>query len=605
MLINYVRGEECRIAVVDNGKLEELFCERESSESHVGNVYKGRIMNVEPSIQAAFIDFGFEKNGFLHISDVHPQYFTRQHHPENVKERVGQKTPRRERPPIQHCLRRGQEVIVQMTKEGIGSKGPTLTTYVSIPGRYLVMMPGMSRIGISRKIEDEETRGKIRQVVAELDLPKDIGFIIRTAGIDRNKRELQRDLNYLKRLWKVVQHRINTGKAPVEVYQESDLVTRTIRDVFDTEIDKIIIDDAEIVGRAKDFLSIVMPRYQERVEYYDGKIPLFYKYGIEDQIAQINSRRVELASGGFMVIDQAEALVAIDVNSGKFRQPENAEQTALEINLEAADEIIRQLKLRDLGGVIVIDFIDMRMESHHREVERKIRDGLKDDRAKTKVLKMSQFGIIELTRQRMRASREKSLHTDCPCCKGIGRVKTSESISLDVMRLVQLALYQKNVNLLEVTVSAEVFEYLHNRRNRELLQLEEDTKKKVRLHVGKDLSTDAVEVKCFDVHNHEIPLEHVTKVQAPKEPEPRAPEAPKPPPPHSQDDRRDRDRDHGRDRGRGRGRRSHRNRNRDYDHNQVREPEEKPQEPEIQDRREELEENDTLLIEDSTPLDEE
>ena len=467
-----------------------------------------------------------------------------------------------------------------MTKEGIGSKGPTLTTYVSIPGRYLVMMPGMSWIGISRKIEDEETRGKIRQVVAELDLPKDIGFIIRTAGIDRNKRELQRDLNYLKRLWKVVQHRINTAKAPAEVYQESDLVTRTIRDVFDTEIDKIIIDDAEIVERAKDFLSIVMPRYQDRVEYYDGKIPLFYKYGAEDQIAQINSRRVELASGGFMVIDQAEALVAIDVNSGKFRQPENAEQTAVEINLEAAEEIIRQLKLRDLGGVIVIDFIDMRLESHHREVERRIRDGLKDDRAKTKVLKMSEFGIIELTRQRMRASREKSLHTDCPCCKGIGRVKTSELISLDVMRLIQLALYQKNVNLLEVTVSAEVFEYLHNRRNRELIQLEEDTKKKVRLHVGKDLSIDAVEMKCFDVHNHEIPLEHVTRVHVPKEPEHRPPEVQKPPQPHHEDDRRDQDRDQGHDqdrdqdqdrswgqdrgrgrsRGRGRGR-SHRNRN--------------------------------------------
>lgn len=512
MLINYIKGEECRIAVVNNGKLEELLSERASAESHVGNVYKARVTNVEPSIQAAFLDFGLEKNGFLHISDVHPQYFSGRHHQPNanIKERVGQKTPRRERPPIQHCLRRGQEVIVQMTKEGIGSKGPTMTTYVSIPGRYLVLMPGMSKIGISRKIEDEEIRKRVRQVVAELELPENIGFIIRTAGIDRSKRELQRDLNYLKRLWKVVQHRINTSKAPVEVYQESDLVTRTIRDIFTPEIDKIIVDDPEIAHKARDFLEIVMPRYQERVEVYDGKIPLFHKHNVEDQIVQINSRRVDLPSGGFLVIDQAEALVAIDVNSGKFRTPENAEQTALAINLEAADEIVRQLKLRDLGGVIVIDFIDMRHEHNRREVEKRVRENLKNDRAKTKVLRMSQFGIIELTRQRVRASREKCLHADCPYCGGIGQIKTAESISLDVMRLIQLALYQKNVERLEVAIPAEVYEYLHNRRNRELIQLEEDTKKRIRLFIGKHLSPEIVEVKCFDARDREIPIEHVS-----------------------------------------------------------------------------------------------
>jgi len=514
MLINYIPGEECRVAITHDGKLEELFTERASSESHVGNVYKGRVTNVEPSIQAAFVDFGFEKNGFLHISDLHPQYF-RQHpqhqHQHNVKERVGQKTPRRARPPIQHCLRRGQEVVVQMTKEGIGSKGPTLTTYVSIPGRYLVMMPGMSRLGVSRKIEDEEVRRKLRQVVSELELPEHIGFIIRTAGIDRNKRELQRDLNYLKRLWKVVQHRINTSKSPVEVYQESDLVTRTIRDIFTPEIEKIVVDNADIAKKAKDFLGIVMPRYQDRIEIYQDKTPLFFRHNIEDQIAQITSRRVELASGGFIVIDQTEALVAIDVNSAKFRQLADAEQTALAINREAADEIARQLKLRDMGGVIIIDFIDMRQESHHRDVERRLREAMKDDRAKTKILKMSQFGIIEMTRQRVRASRERCLHTDCPYCGGAGQIKTPESISLDVMRLIQLALYQKNVDHLEVTIPAAVYEYLHNRRNRELIHLEEDTKKKVRLFVGRDLSPEAVEIRCLDAHGREISLDHVTR----------------------------------------------------------------------------------------------
>jgi ribonuclease E len=509
MLINYTREEECRIAVVDNGKLDELYSERSSSSSHVGNVYKGRITNVEPSIQAAFIDFGFEKNGFLHISDVHPQYFSRK---EGVKENVGQKTPRRDRPPIQHCLRRGQEVVVQMTKEGIGSKGPTLTTYVSIPGRYLVMMPGMTKLGISRKIEDEQARKKLRQVVAELQLPENIGFIIRTAGIDKTKRELQRDLNYLKRLWKVVNHRLKTSKAPVEVYQESDLVTRTIRDSFSPDIDKIIIDDEETTKKAKDFLEIVMPRYQDRVEYYNETIPLFHKYGIEDQILQINSRRVELKSGGFLVIDQAEALVAIDVNSGKFRQPVDAEQTALEINREAADEICRQLRLRDMGGVIVIDFIDMRDEAHRREIERIVREGLRNDRAKTKVLKMSAFGLLELTRQRMRPSRERSVYSDCPMCGGLGIVKTPESISLDVMRMIQLSLNQKNVDILTVTVPMEVFEYLHNRRKRSLVQLEEATGKKIRMLVSREALPEGVMIRCFDARNREVPLEAISNM---------------------------------------------------------------------------------------------
>lgn len=504
MLVNYTRDEECRIAIIDNGKLDELYSERASASSHVGNIYKGRVTNVEPSIQAAFVDFGFEKNGFLHISDVHPQYFSRK---EGVKENVGQKTPRRDRPPIQHCLKRGQEVVVQMTKEGIGSKGPTLTTYVSVPGRYLVMMPGMTKLGISRKIDDEQARKKLRQVISELQLPDNIGFIIRTAGIDKNKRELQRDLNYLKRLWKVVNHRLKTGKAPIEVYQESDLVTRTIRDSFSPDIDKIIIDDEEITKKAKDFLEIVMPRYQDRVEYYNETIPLFHKYEIEDQILQINSRRVELKSGGFLVIDQAEALVAIDVNSGKFRLPVDAEQTALEINREAAEEICRQLRLRDMGGVIVIDFIDMREESHRREIERVVRDGLKNDRAKTKVLKMSAFGLLELTRQRMRPSRERSVYADCPLCGGLGIVKTPESISLDVMRMIQLSLHQKNVDLLTVTVPMEVFEYLHNRRKRSLVQLEETTGKKIRMIVSRESLPEGVVIRCFDARNREVPLE--------------------------------------------------------------------------------------------------
>ncbi len=509
MLINYIKAEECRIAILDNGRLEELFSERASKVSHVGNIYKGKIINIEPSIQAAFVDFGLEKNGFLHISDLHPQYFMKSS--AQSKERVGKKTPRRHRPPIQHCLNKGQEIICQVIKEGIGSKGPTLSTYISIPGRYLVMMPGMKKLGVSRKIEDDEVRQKVRQIVSELELPDDIGFIVRTAGINQTKRNLQRDLNYLKRLWKVVEHRINTVKAPAELYQESDLVIKTIRDVYSSDIDKIIVDDQEIARKAKDFIGIVMPRHQYKVKYDDANIPLFHKYGVEDQLGQINSRRISLPGGGFIIIDETEALVAIDVNSGKYRQQADAEQTALNINMQAGSEIARQLRLRDLGGMIVIDFIDMREERHKREVEKNFRDAMKDDKAKMKILRINQFGLLELTRQRMRPSLERSLFEDCPYCRGSGQIKTPESVSLDIMRLIQLALYNDNVHGVEVRVRAETFEYLQNRRRRAIVQMEEDTNKHVHILVGKEQKTDQVEIRCFDKRDREIPMESITR----------------------------------------------------------------------------------------------
>ncbi len=508
MLINFVRGEECRIAILKDGKLEELFSERASNESHVGNIYKGRITNVEPSIQAAFVDFGLEKNGFLHISDVHPQYFSKTKS-EDIKERVGRKTPHRQRPPIQQCLHKGQEIVCQVIKEGIGSKGPTLTTYISIPGRYLVMMPGMNKLGVSRKIEDEQVRKKMRDLVGELNLPENVGFIVRTAGIDRTKRDLQRDLNYLKRLWKVVQHRMKTSKAPAELYQESDLVTRTIRDVYSPEISRIIVDDSDVAQKARDFLALVMPRHQYRVEYYDEKIPLFYRYGVEKQIGQINSRRIDLEGGGFIVIDQTEALVAIDVNSGKYRKQDNAEQTALRINLQAVDEIVRQLILRDLGGVIVIDFIDMQEEKHKREVERKLREALKGDRAKAKILKINSFGLLELTRQRVGPSLERSLFADCPYCGGLGKIKTLESVSLDVVRLIQLALYNDRIERVDIGVNPHTFEYLYNSKKRILVQLENDSGKSVNVYVKKELPVDKVEIKCFDDRDREVLLDEV------------------------------------------------------------------------------------------------
>src|SRR5688500_19327192 len=341
MLINVSEGEECRIAIVEGGKLEELYMERTSSTSHVGNVYKGRVTNVEPSIQAAFVDFGLGRNGFLHISDLMPTYFGGK--AEDVVESVGRKMARRDRPPIQRCLKRGDDIVVQIIKEGIGTKGPTLSTYVSIPGRILVMMPGMSKLGVSRKIEDDEERRRLRVILDSLKPPKECGFIIRTAGVGRSKTDIQRDLQYLTRLWQNIDKKMKSGPGPMELYTEGDLITRTVRDVFTSDIDRLIVDNRDVANRVSDFFKIALPRTKSKVELYEGTVPLFHKYGIEREIELMYSRHVPLPSGGSLVIDSTEAIVAIDVNSGKFRDHSDAEMTAFKTDMEAADEIPRQL----------------------------------------------------------------------------------------------------------------------------------------------------------------------------------------------------------------------------------------------------------------------
>lgn len=543
MVVNVAEGDECRIAILNDGKLEELYIERASAVSHVGNIYKGRVTNVEPSIQAAFVDFGLGKNGFLHISDLQPQYF-----PNNrgELEEVGRKTPRRERPPIQRCLRRGQEVIVQITKEGIGTKGPTLTTYISLPGRYLVMMPGMNRLGVSRKIEDDAARRKMREILDQLDLPSGMGFILRTAGMDRTKRELQRDLQYLMRLWKSVAKRIRNERAPAELYQESDLVIRTIRDVFTNDFDKIIVDDPAVAQRARDFISIVSPRKADVVELYEGSEPLFHKYGIEAEIEKINSRRVQLPSGGSLVIDTTEALVAIDVNSGTYREQEDPEATAYKINMEAAEEIARQLRLRDLGGVIIIDFIDMRSEKHRRELERALREALKKHKERARMLRMSQFGIIELTRQRQRPSIKRSIYQDCPHCKGAGLIKTTESMVLDVMRLLRLAAHQPHVARVQVTLHPTVAFELLNRKRTAIAQLETDSKRAIRIEGSMDVGLDEFRIECRDARDRVVEFSAGTNGQS----------VPPPLPPVRPPVRVDSRRGHDRGRGRGQAQRS-------------------------------------------------
>jgi ribonuclease E len=530
ILINVSQPEECRIAIVEDGALEELYIERSSQDNYVGNIYKGRVVNLEPSIQAAFVDFGVGRNGFLHISDVEPQYFRQGgYDPDKPIEPGGRRRPNRNgaehgddddfdgededqprlrrpragarprvKPPIQDILRRGDELLVQVIKEGIGTKGPTLSTYISIPGRYLVLMPALGRVGVSRKIEDDEVRRRLRDIMLELNPPKGLGFIVRTAGTDRTQKELSRDLAYLVRLWKVLARRVRKQPAPVAIYEESDMIIRTIRDIFSNDVDTIYIDEESAHERAKEFLQMVMPRYVDRLRFYEGREPLFHKYGVDDEISRIHRRAVPLPSGGSIVIDQTEALVAIDVNSGNFRTDDSAEETAYQVNLTAAKEIARQLRLRDLGGVIVNDFIDMRHERHRRSVERALRDAVRRDRARTKILRISPFGLIEMTRQRIRPSLKRSVYKECPGCEGTGLVKTAESMAIEVIRALMLASQRPDTAKVMVTVCDEVATYLNNRKRRELARLEDEGNLVIQIFGKEHVPPEHLVIDCED-----------------------------------------------------------------------------------------------------------
>lgn len=525
MLINSSQPEECRIAIVEDGRLEELYVERASQDNYVGNLYKGKIVNLEPSIQAVFVDFGVGRNGFLHISDVEPRYFRQGgYDPDEMKreearqnrnaERQGRRRPPnhghsrpRIKPPIQEIFQRGDEVLVQVIKEGIGNKGPTLSTYISIPGRYLVLMPSLGRVGVSRKIEDEQERRRLKDILYDINPPKGLGFIVRTAGAGRNRKELSRDLAYLLRLWKAIVRRVKEEAAPVDIYEESDMIIRTIRDIVTADIDKIVVDRQSAFDRAREFLRLVMPRQASKLELYKGRDPLFHKFKLEDEIANIHSREVALPDGGSIVIDQTEALVAIDVNSGNFRTDDSAEETAYRLNLAAAKEIARQLRLRDLGGVIVNDFIDMRHERHRRALEGALRDSMKRDRARTKILRTSPFGLVEMTRQRIRPGLQRSFYQDCPCCSGRGSVKTDESMALEVIRMLLLATQQSKCQAVTVKVNDMVSHFLNNQKRREVAELEEQGNMEIHIHGSENVFPEHLEVDCRDDKGNQIRLQ--------------------------------------------------------------------------------------------------
>jgi ribonuclease E len=529
MLINVLQPEEARIAVLEDNRLEELYIERKSVEAYAGNIYRGRIVNLEPSIQAAFVDFGVGRNGFLHVSDIEPQYFRAGgFDPEEIMREsdeqaeaaaqrardTGRGNKRafkggrpRIKPPIQDILRRGDEVLVQVIKEGIGNKGPTLSTYISIPGRYLVLMPALGRVGVSRKIEDDDDRKRLRRCLLSCNPPKGLGFIVRTAGAGRSEGELQRDMEYLLRLWKAIVRRLKTQTEPSELYEESDLIIRTIRDIYSDDIDHILIDEKQAFEKARDFLKMVMPSVVDRLKYYDGREPLFHKHKLEEEIARINQRQVPLPDGGSIVIDPTEALVAIDVNSGSFRGNDSAEENAFRLNMAAAKEIARQLRLRDLGGVIVNDFIDMRKETHRRKVERALRDAMAKDRARTKILRTSPFGLIEMTRQRIRPSLKRSIYSDCPCCQGRGFVKTAESMSIDVVRMLALAVKNEHIQRVTIRVNDAVAAFLNNKKRRDVMEMEDTGNMSVQILGSEGLFPEHLEMDCRDSRGERVEID--------------------------------------------------------------------------------------------------
>jgi ribonuclease E len=458
ILINAIDPEECRVAKVKANKLEEFYIESAAREITQGNIYKGIISRIEPSLQAVFIDYGAERHGFLQKHEIHSDYYQDS---EGGDHSIGK------------MVKRGQEVMVQVTKEPFMRKGAMLTTYISLAGRHLVLMPGSDKLGISRKIEDEEERRRLKDLVDKLKPPEGFGLIVRTVGTSSTKTLLARDLKYLLRLWKTIKQSVMKEPAPALLYRERDLVLRSIRDYFTPEVNEILIDDPSVYHEVKEFIKIISRKHHKIVKLYKGARPIFTKFEIENQIAPIFESRVTLKSGGSIVIEQTEALVSIDVNSGKSTHEKSIEKTAFLTDLEAAEEAARQLRLRDLGGLIVIDFIDMQEPKHRSEVERRLRSCTAEDKAKTKVGKISRFGLLEMSRQRIRPSIEFGSYHPCRHCQGKGLVASTETLAVGFLRKLSLETLKPGITSVKGIVPVDVADYLLNKKRKELAVLEE------------------------------------------------------------------------------------------------------------------------------------
>jgi ribonuclease E len=463
MLINALESEELRIAFVAGHTLVGFHIDILSTEHKEGNIYKGIVDRIEPSLQACFVDYGADRNGFLPMDSIHPEYFTiegelkKEHH---------------HHPHIEKVIKKGQEMLVEVLKEMPGRKGAHLTTYLSLAGRYIVLTPGKTLNGVSKKIESEEERQRLKNIASKVNLPEGVGYIIRTVAEGKSKTELTKDLNRQLRLWNSVRKKVGKAEPLTLIHKEQDLILRTIRDYFTSDVSEIVVDDKDTYNKINEYLKIISPRDQIKVKLYKEKIPIFDHYGMEKQIENIYVNRVSLKSGGSIIIDTTEALIAIDVNSGRSKSHKDNESMIFKTNSEAAVEIARQLRLRDLGGLIVIDFIDMRDKKNIREIEKILREELKKDRAKTDVSSISKFGLLELSRQRLNPSVESKSYQACGHCQGRGTVISPSASAVSYLRRIWMGLTKGKVARVNVTLPGEVANYIQNRKRNELADLE-------------------------------------------------------------------------------------------------------------------------------------
>ena len=502
MVVNAVEKDETRIAILSDGRLDDYHVARSSRTTLVGNIYKGRVESVHASLQAAFVKMGMQKNAFLHVTEV----VGPGEKPYVPKPRGGRRRgPPRPKRLIQNLLRPGDDIMVQVIRDAFGEKGPSVTMNISLPGRFLVLTPLSSHVGVSKKISNRRDRDRLRKLLHEFqDESRDnVGFIIRTAGSDTTPQDLRSDFDYIVRLWRTVDSRSRSSQAPAMLYQETEIVLRTVRDFFTRSMKKIVVDDATVHQRMADFFNGVMPKYRDRLELYDGATPLFHKYGLERQIEELNQKSVVLPSGGTVVIESTEAMTTIDVNSGRLVREASPEDLAHKTNLEAAREIMRQLRLRDMGGIIVIDFIDMRQERHRRSVESLVRHESARDRSQMVILPTSQFGLVQIARQKTRPALQFVSHDPCPACDGSGFVKNIESIGLEILRALKSTLEREDIAVVEARVSPDVAAWLRSKMS-DVEEMETRYSKRIQINPSRDLATNRVEFTCYDPSGEKV-----------------------------------------------------------------------------------------------------
>lgn len=477
LLINADEPEECRLALLEDGRLESLYVSSVGRVQTRNNIYKGRVMAIEPNLQAAFVDYGTEKNGFLTFGEIHPEYY-RQNLSAEVRSLVEQQQWKKLS--ISDVLEKGQEMLVQVVKEEVGKKGANLTTYLSLPGRCVVLMPGSESEGVSRKISGEERRNELREIMNSLQIPEGIGWIVRTASVDITKTALTRDVRYLLRLWREIKEKGQKMDGVGLLYQDHNCVMRFLREHFDPDIQEILVDDEAALEKVEEFVEMLPAKQRTvKVKLHRGARPVFNHYSVEDQIESIYQPRVSLPSGGSIVIEPTEALVSIDVNSGSTGKGQNFEETIFQANMEAATELARQLRLRDLGGLIVVDFIDMRSSKHIREVEKQVKNAMRRDKAKVDITRISRFGLLQISRQKLGAPIESGNYRICDHCRGRGTVRSVETQALFYLRRIHTGASRKQVVRVKCRFPLDIAQYLLNNKRQELVELEEQYQVKV------------------------------------------------------------------------------------------------------------------------------